>query len=340
MGEVLPTQVYEMPEGMITEEVKEREIEKVFDDLPPEQEIKDWLDSIYDKRLPPNPCTGVVHDGVVDDAELKIVKDKAKKTIQENITKLYKTKVKKVAIVGTAMSYKQAPFDDPSWEIWGLNDHWNMLPRATRWFESQDEGHCSVTPCTNGTGLMRMDWYRKAPIPVYMPDHYDDAPMTIRYPLEEIQDFICDLDPMGKNYFTNTVSFMIALAIYEQFDVIHLYGVDMAVGSEYAAQRPSCEFWIGIAKGRGIKLYIPQQSDLLKLLVMYGMQKDRSKNEKADAFVQKIKDRREYQQQQLQKIGEEIKKRQDEIQRLSATKFQYDGSLADIDQTLKVWGAI
>ena len=50
---------------------------------------------------------------------------------------------------------------------------------------------------------------------------------------------------------------MIALAIYEDFDIIHVYGVDMAVCGEYEQQRPSCEFFCGIAKGKGIELYIP-----------------------------------------------------------------------------------
>ena len=76
---------------------------------------------------------------------------------------------------------------------------------------------------------------------------------------------------------------MIALAIYEidKGDVppsechIGLWGVNMAqhgIGgkSEYAAQRPSCEFWIGMARGRGIQVVIPRQSDLLHTSCLYG----------------------------------------------------------------------
>jgi hypothetical protein len=184
-----------------------------------------------------------------------------------------------------------------------------------------------------------MEWYRKAPIPVYMPDHYASAPMSIKYPLREIQAWLSEVDPQGFNYFTNTVSFMIALALYEGFDIIHLFGVDMAVGSEYEKQRPSCEFFLGIAKGLKVELYIPEQADLLKCMERYGMRQPGEEHKK-DAFMKKMDDRREYQRSQLKKCEEQIKQRQDEIQRLSATMFKYQGSLEDVDQTLKVWGQI
>ena len=333
---------FKMPEEMTIEERPEEvtAASVILGEVKTQEEkVKEWLDEVYATKLKQRPGIGVVNEGVIDDEYLAKVKARAAQTILENITKLYKTKVKKVAIVGTAMSYKEAPYGDPSWEIWGLNDHWNLLPRATRWFESQSEEHCAATNCTNGTGLPRMEWYRKAPIPVYMPDHYASAPMSIKYPLREIQAWLSEVDPQGFNYFTNTVSFMIALALYEGFDIIHLFGVDMAVGSEYEKQRPSCEFFLGIAKGLKVELYIPEQADLLKCMERYGMRQPGEEHKK-DAFMKKMDDRREYQRSQLKKCEEQIKQRQDEIQRLSATMFKYQGCLEDVDQTLKVWGQI
>jgi len=272
-------------------------------------------------------------DGSVDDEALKIIRTKAKKQLDEARAKLYKTKVKKVAIVGTAMTYKNAPYDDPSWEIWGLNDHWNNLPRATRWFEANNAA-CRIAKVSHKPDMLRVDWLKKCPIPVYMEEHYDDIPMSVKYPYDEVNDFICDLDESGRDYFTNSVSFMIALAIYEGFDEISLYGVDMAVGSEYEKQRPSCEFWVGLAKGRGIKVYIPDNSDLLKTMVVYG------RSTKIEPFIMKMNDRKAFQEGQVANINAEIAKAQNNIQQLTATKFQYQGSLADIDQTLKVWGML
>ena len=40
--------------------------------------------------------------------------------------------------------------------------------------------------------------------------------------------------------------------------------------SEYARQRPSVEYWIGIANGMGIKFHVPPQSDILKSACIYG----------------------------------------------------------------------
>ena len=63
---------------------------------------------------------------------------------------------------------------------------------------------------------------------------------------------------------------------------IGVWGVDMAQGgafgqpSEYAEQRPSCEFWLGQAAGRGIYVYIPPASDLLKAAGLYGYEGDGS----------------------------------------------------------------
>lgn len=300
-------------------------------DMNQEAEVREFLQRVAGQVLPPRPNIGVSHAGFKDDAGLRRVQTVAMNAIRFNISKLYKTKVKKVAIVGTAMTFKDAPYTDPSWELWGLNDHWNNMPRATRWFEANYEA-ASVSPVSHQPNITRLDWLKKCPIPVYMEEAYKDVPMAVRYPFEEINDWVGELDPCGRNYFTNSVSYMIALAIYEGFDVIHLYGVDMAVGSEYEKQRPSCEFWLGVAKGLGIQLYIPDQSDLLKCMAPYG------RCRKVEPFVLKLNDRKKFQQGQIAQIDAEIAKRQEEIQRMTATKFQYMGAIADVDQTLKVWG--
>jgi len=56
------------------------------------------------------------------------------------------------------------------------------------------------------------------------------------------------------DYFSNTVDYALALAIYKGFTEIGLYGINMLSGSEYAYQKAGVEFWIGQAMGRGIKV--------------------------------------------------------------------------------------
>lgn len=68
------------------------------------------------------------------------------------------------------------------------------------------------------------------------------------YPVDEIVKFF------GTDYFSNTVDYAIALAIYKGFTEIGLYGINMLKGSEYSYQKAGVEFWIGQAMGRGIKV--------------------------------------------------------------------------------------
>jgi hypothetical protein len=65
---------------------------------------------------------------------------------------------------------------------------------------------------------------------------------------------------------------MLAMAIEFGATQIGLFGVNMAADSEYCQQRPSCEYFIGVAVGRGIKITIPEQSDLLKTAYLYGIE--------------------------------------------------------------------
>lgn len=171
---------------------------------------------------------------------------------------------KKVAIVGFSESSRHlAPYNDPEWEIWAMNQLYRHIPRATRWWEMHkypDYLTIDQVPGTDYAG-----WLNKCPIPVYMVDRRDDVPNSIRFPIEDMVETFGD-------YFYSTISYMIALAIVEGFETIGLWGIDLAHESEYEYQKPSAEYLLGIARGRGINLVIPQQSALLKGLYRYGYQ--------------------------------------------------------------------
>jgi hypothetical protein len=109
-------------------------------------------------------------------------------------------------------------------------------------------------------------------------------------------------------YFTNSISWMLAYAIAQvEWAVgdgaeIGIYGVDMAVGGsvggEYAFQRPSCEYFIGVARGMGIDVTIAPASDLLKAADVYGepenplrVKLEDRKTEMAERREQAIKER-------------------------------------------------
>ncbi len=90
-------------------------------------------------------------------------------------------------------------------------------------------------------------------------------PTSIRYPLEEL------VDHFQTDYFTNTVTYMLALAIYEGIDAIDLYGVNMTLGTEYENEKGGVEYWIGRAQGQGIKVKVHgKESELFKVNGFYG----------------------------------------------------------------------
>lgn len=185
----------------------------------------------------------------------------------------YKTS-NKVVLVGFCQgSRDMAPYDDPDCEIWGLNKGYIFQPRMTRWFE------------THGPNIYRwairrpdrhVDWLKAFPGPIYMHDRDADIPNSLAFPLEavaedigvnvwKIQDDLKTLEPLTRNpYLTSTIAYQIALAIYERFDELHLYGIDLNTGGEYAWQKPGVEFLLGIAAGRGMRVIVPENCALLK----------------------------------------------------------------------------
>ena len=74
-----------------------------------------------------------------------------------------------------------------------------------------------------------------------MVDKFEDIPMSEKYPLDDI------IESLKTDYFTNSISYMIAYAVYLGYESISVYGVDMAQEAEYAKERPSVEYFIGYA---------------------------------------------------------------------------------------------
>ena len=165
----------------------------------------------------------------------------------------------KVAVLGSAAHCVQAPFDDPSWEIWGCNN--GELPRWTRWFELHDEATVDSHPGH------RQRLYESAKAkPVYMQEaHAGEA--VLRYPLEAMT------QKYGTWFFTSSISFMLAMAIEEGADEIAVYGVDLAADGEYQTQRPGCRFFIQYALLKGIKVTGPAEAEVFVPGKLYGFDK-------------------------------------------------------------------
>jgi hypothetical protein len=194
---------------------------------------------------------------------------------------------KKVAIVGFAGSWKQAPWDDPSVEIWALNEFWKYAPRWNRWFELHDSDTLGVTSRNPGDAeqARHLEWLAQTHgKPIYMqPQFVGRFPDAVDYPKDEM------IATFGR-YFVSTIAYMLALAIHEDYPWIGLYGVDLASDVEYPGQRPNTEYFVGLARGQGRTVEIAEGSALLKAGHLYGYEKPlEEQNAKVIEIIQKRK---------------------------------------------------
>ena len=60
------------------------------------------------------------------------------------------------------------------------------------------------------------------------------------------------------------MSYATAMALYESYERIELYGIELVMAGEYGYQREAMAFWLGKADGMGVDVWIPEECELLK----------------------------------------------------------------------------
>ncbi len=157
-------------------------------------------------------------------------------------------------------------------ELWGMNENNNFQHRADRWYQIHPRNWREETIKKRGKfpagnygrpeAHIRFlgETLAKQNIPVYMQEVDDRIPTSIRYPFEEVRDaFGVPHFDLGKvAYLTSTAAYMIAHALLEHqngdtIDAIHTAGVEMQIGTEYSAQKPCFEYYVGWARALGIE---------------------------------------------------------------------------------------
>lgn len=160
---------------------------------------------------------------------------------------------RKIAIVGTAGSGKEAPYNDSSYELWGVSARADYFVRADRWYElhrldgEPPEWAAAWRKTLSG-------FIGDTPLYMFYPEP-DLAKEVITYPHDEI------VARFGTYFMTSTFSWMIAHAIHEmrptrttegEGDEIFICGVDMEAGTEYSQQRQGFRHFIHLASSLGI----------------------------------------------------------------------------------------
>jgi hypothetical protein len=127
--------------------------------------------------------------------------------------------------------------------------HKNLAGFVDRWVEI----HPGVDELRDGW----LGWAIENQPDCYLQKPHPELKNSSAYPIEKIT-------ARFGQYFTSTVSYMIALAIAEGAKGIGLFGVNMSTDEEYVNQKSCCEYLVGFARGMGIDVLIADGSPLLQ----------------------------------------------------------------------------
>lgn len=251
----------------------------------------------------------------------------------------------RVAIVGFAeSSVGQAPYQDDTWDIWGLNQLWQQIPRWSLWFDLHPRYMIDRHP-------QHVAWMQQQQQPILMQQHYADIPSSVPFPKQELVTHFGD-------YFTSTIAWMLALAIAQGYQQIGVWGVDMLGDGEYEYQRACCDYLIGYARGQGIAVHVADDSALCKGPGLYGYEWLPHKDARP---LRRIKKRKRYLQAEKDKAlrviyqtdgaideltiwedgkGEEaktarLKALRDERERVMQHLYSVDGAMQELEHTLQ-----
>ncbi len=185
-------------------------------------------------------------------------------------------------ILGMGTTRRQCLFNDNNIEIWSCNTGYSQIAEMNGYihkiFMSHNQ-HVKLIGKEDGT-VIRGNAYNIAQfnllaehgVEIYNIHKIRGMKMKM-YPLKRID------RKLGANgFFSNTISYMLAYAIDKSTRVvdgevvlrkdglkkIYIYGVDMLTKDEYELEKGGIEYWIGYARGLGIKVEIAKESALCK----------------------------------------------------------------------------
>ena len=221
----------------------------------------------------------------------------------------------KIALIGSApASVRNAPYHDPSWQIWGCSPGaYGVVPkgRSNIWWELHryEPGQTWFSP-------EYCNFLRDHPR-VMVAQEVEGIPNGQTLPVAEL---VAKYSPY---FFTSSIAWMMATAIELGATKIGLWGVDMAANEEYGDQRAGLHYFALIAQKLGIEVGVPSESDLFRPRFLYGV------DEITHSYV-KLRARRE----ELAARKADAERRVLEAQQ--AVQF-FSGALDDVNYMQATW---
>lgn len=150
--------------------------------------------------------------------------------------------MKSVIILGMGSTMLKCKYEH---ETWGVNQGYKMARKLDKLFIT--DGRVNF----KGGQNHNFDELNALNIPIVSLHKFPEIKKLILYPYDKI---VARFDGLGKEFFTNSICYMIAYALYKGYEEIKFYGVDMATSMEYILERGGIEYWVGRAEGMGVKI--------------------------------------------------------------------------------------
>jgi len=145
---------------------------------------------------------------------------------------------KEVIIMGCGPTHVESKYHC---ETWGVNGVYTFSKRLDKLFFADEESEVNsawydipkIMSFENLTCVFPIKYKR-----------FSDLGLNIEvFPLELIQ------KKFPTEFFSNTIAYMLAYALYYDYEKIWLYGIDMMSNTTYIQEKGGVEFWMGVALG-------------------------------------------------------------------------------------------
>ena len=174
-----------------------------------------------------------------------------------------------VQMLGAGFSWGAVPPLDPDAETWGTNNvmwarYAGTVPQWDRWFDLHPSAHIQQRR------PLAYDWYTRqdGTRPIYQWEVNPEIPGSVVYPKDRVLGYF-SVGGHQERDFWGSISWMLALAIVEGFTKIELFWFAL-MNDQYTKQVPSTRYWIGQARGRGVRVTIHGDSMLKPQQGLYG----------------------------------------------------------------------
>jgi hypothetical protein len=145
-------------------------------------------------------------------------------------------------------------------QVWGINGTGEVVT-CDRIFHMDDvrvqERRAEARP--NGSIARMLQWLKSSTVPVVTSRAHEAYPALVEFPLQRLFNEVC------RGYLNSTLAYAVAFAILERVGKLSMFGCDFSFADSYQAERGrACvEFWLGVARARGIDVFVTRSSPLM-----------------------------------------------------------------------------